>query len=75
MATYQKGFGQYNNPYPDPRDNISVMAEALYTFAEGTRLDGWSVKAALGMDKGKLLGDNYGVQLTVTKRGLLNFRK
>lgn len=75
LATYQRGFGQYNNPYPDPRDNISVMAEALYTFAEGTRLDGWSVKAAFGMDKGKLLGDNYGVQLTVTKRGLLNFRK
>ena len=75
LATYQRGFGQYNNPYPDPRDNISVMAEALYTFAEGTRLDGWSVKAAFGMDKGQLLGDNYGVQLTVTKRGLLNFRK
>lgn len=75
LATYQKGFGQYNNPYPNPRENVSVMAEAVYSFPESTVMNGWSVRAAVGMDRGKLLGDNYGVQLSVMKTGLLNFRK
>ena len=67
LATYQKGWGTYDYMLPDPQENVSLLAEAAYTFADHSPLKGWTVKAALGMDSGKLLGDNFGGQLTVSK--------
>lgn len=70
LLTYEKGFGTYKMPYSDPRENVSLLAEVNYTFPETSFLDGWSVKGAFGMDRGELLGDNTGFQLTITRRGL-----
>lgn len=69
LATYQEGLGTYNSPYTKPRHNVSVMAEATYMF--GKSLKGWSVRGAFGADMGSILGHNYGVQLTISKSGLL----
>ena len=66
LATYQKGWGTYENMYPSPRRNVSLLAEAKYSAPVG----GWQVVAALGMDKESLLGDNFGFQLTIIKKGV-----
>lgn len=66
LATYQNGYGTYDEPFTKKQTNISVMAEAEYSLPKK-----WSVSAAYGMDFGKLLGDNTGFQLTIRKCGLL----
>lgn len=74
LFTYQKGFGLYDAPYTNPRETLSGMAEATYTFPVTTKLYGWSVTLAAGFDCGKLLGHNYGGQITITRTGLLNLK-
>lgn len=71
LATYRKGFGTYYNVYPKPRHDVSLMAEATWKFPQESRLAGWSIRGAIGMDAGKWIGNNYGAQLTVAKQGLL----
>ena len=73
LATWQRGWGTYDNPLPDPERNMSLLAEAEYRFANGHKLAGWAVKAAFGLDHGGLLGNNTGGQLTISKR--LNIKK
>lgn len=75
LGTYLKGWGTYNIPYTEPRKNFSLLSEITYTFANTSKLKGWSMRGALGMDFGKLLGDNYGVQLTFAKTGIIKRNK
>lgn len=75
LATYQKGFGTYSSPYLDPRESVSLLLEAGYSFAENHTLHGWNIKAGLGADIGSLRGDNYGLQLTIARNGVLNFSR
>ena len=67
MCTWQRGFGTYDKPLSHPMHNMSLMGEARYCFPETSTLGGWSVKGALGLDRGGLLGDNFGMQLTIGK--------
>mgnify|MGYP003314039386 FL=1 len=71
LATWQKGFGTYVVPYDDPRYNFSFLAEASYDFSHVKPLKGWSLKGAFALDRGKLLGDNTGFQVTIAKKGLI----
>lgn len=66
LATYQTGYGTYNDPFVSRQHNLSLLAEVSLNLKSG-----WSLKGGLAMDKGKLLGDNYGAQLTVVKSGIL----
>lgn len=75
LATYQKGYGTYNQPYLDPRKNVSILAEASYQFPDHSKMRGWSVKGSIGVDNGRLLGNNYGAQVTITKSGILKLKK
>lgn len=75
LATYQKGYGRYRDPYTDPEYDVSLMLEAKYAFPESHALHGWGITAALGMDTGELRGNNYGCQITVAKNGILNISK
>jgi hypothetical protein len=68
LCSWQRGFGTYDQPLTDPERNLSMLAEVEYTMPEEGRLKGWSLKGGLGMDRGSLLGDNMGLQLTVRKR-------
>jgi hypothetical protein len=68
LATWQRGWGTYAMPLPDPERNMSLLAEAQYSFPSSHLLAGWSVKAAFGLDHGGLLGNNAGGQLTIGKR-------
>lgn len=68
LATYQKGWGTYFDPFTKAHTNVSFLLEAAYKFRYN-----WTVKGAYAMDFGskKMLGHNAGFQLTVSKSGML----
>lgn len=75
LATYRKGYGTYYEPYDDPHKSLSMLAEANYAFSQRSKLRGWSVTGAFGIDIGHWVGNNCGFQLTITKSGLINVKK
>lgn len=66
LGSWQRGYGTYGSPYNKPRHNGSFMVEAAYHFPHD-----WTVKGAWGMDFGSILGHNRGLQLTISKSGIL----
>lgn len=68
LATLQKGWGTYSDPYVPLRRNFSAMIEAGYRFPEG-----WQVRGAIGLDRGEILDNNIGFRLTVSKSGIFHF--
>ena len=70
MASWQDGLGRYKNPYTHRKHNTSLLAEVNWQFAEG-----WQAGAAWGSDFGSIRGDNHGVQLTLSKTGILKTRR
>jgi len=67
LTTYQTGLGTYDHPFTSRQYDLSLLAEVSWLFG-----DGWKLRGALAMDKGRLLGDNYGLQLTIIKTGFLS---
>jgi hypothetical protein len=65
LATYQTGLGTYDDPFTSPKYNFCLLAELSWLMQKG-----WSLRGAFGMDQGKLLGDNYGAQLSIVKSGI-----
>ena len=74
LCTFQEGLGTYEIPFVDPQRNFSLLAEAAYTFGDASAFGGWRVKGAFGLDSGELLGNNWGVQLTISKNFKLGKR-
>ncbi len=72
LATYQKGWGTYSEPFTKPHHNVSFLLEANYSFPCG-----WYAKGGYAMDFGSemMLGHNAGFQLTVGKSGVLGIGK
>ena len=70
LASWQKSYGSYYYLPVTPLENLSLMAEVVYSLPRC----GWSFKGAAGLDSGKLRGDNFGLQLTAVKTGMLSFR-
>ncbi len=68
LVSYQDGLGTYDEPYNKNHHNISFLLEGKYSFTNRL-LHGWSVKGGYGMDLGKILGHNYGFQITIAKVG------
>lgn len=68
LTTWQKGWGTYNYPYDNPENNLSMMAEVTWTADRMFKASGWQISGAFAFDRGDLLGDNTGIQLTITKR-------
>lgn len=66
LASWQRGYGTYDTPYTKQRHNVSFLAEATYQLPHA-----WTVSCAYGMDFGGILGHNAGLQLTISKSGLL----
>ena len=68
LGTYQKGWGTYSNPFTKKHHNVSFLVEGHYDFPHQ-----WQLKAGYAMDFGseKMLGHNAGMQITISKRGLL----
>ena len=72
LATWQKGWGTYSDPFTKAHQNVSFMLESTYCFNNG-----WQATAAYGMDFGSnlMLGHNAGGQITVCKKGLFKGKK
>lgn len=70
LLSYQDGLGTYTEPYLNVKHNLSAMLEAGYRFNHQ-----WTVIAAGAMDRGSILGNNYGLQLTLRKTGLFKHAK
>ena len=66
LSTYRCGLGTYHNPYANEKKSVHLLLETNYAFKNK-----WFVGLALGLDKGKTMGNNYGLQLTITKKGVL----
>ena len=66
LSTWQKGYGTYKKPYPDPKTGFYCMGEVSCNMPKG-----WNITAAMALDHGNLTGNNFGVQLTVAKSGVL----
>lgn len=67
LASWQRCWGSYFYILPDPQENVSTMCEVSYKnftlFGQG----GWNVSGAIAFDSGRLRGNNFGVQATVSK--------
>ena len=59
LFSWQKGFGTYSSPYLYPQENLSMMGEVTYSFRGK-----YAIRVAAGFDRGELLGDNLGCQMT-----------
>ena len=65
LCSWQKGYGTYSSPYLYPKENLSMMGEMTYQFKGSGLLKYCAIKLAGGFDKGELLGNNLGGQLTI----------
>lgn len=76
LYTHERSLGTYANPFYEARTTNSFLIEANYAFQEKakSRSKGWGIGLAVGIDRGDLLGDNFGVQLTLKKTGILGKR-
>ena len=70
LASWQDGLGRYKSPYTHCKYNTSLLAEVGWTFAKG-----WKATAAWGADFGAIRGDNNGIQLTLSKTGIISNRR
>jgi len=66
LATYQKGWGTYYDPYLEPEHNFCFLTEATYSWGSN-----WNITGAYAMDLGGIMGNNKGFQLTARKSILL----
>ena len=66
LSTYRCGLGTYHNPYANQKKSVHLLLETNYALKNK-----WFVGLSLGLDKGRTMGNNYGVQLTITKKGVL----
>jgi len=65
LATYQRGWGTYSDPYTKSHHNVSLLLEADYRLKNN-----WAIKGGYGMDFGGILGNCQGFQLTISKKGI-----
>lgn len=71
LFTFTKNWGTYYYPLPDIYNNFSGLVEVNYSFEK--KLKGWWGKAAIAWDAGKLLGNNFGVMISIGKTGLIKW--
>ncbi len=77
LYTHERGLGTYGVPFDEARTSHSMLFEGCYApqqIGSGAVGRGWQFRGALAFDKGDLIGNNFGFQLTVSKVGLLSKR-
>lgn len=67
-ASYSRNWGRYGEPFKNVENNYNLLIQLDY---RPRRLAGWEGKLAFAMDRGGLLGRNYGVMLNISKTGWL----
>lgn len=72
LATYQKNWGTYDIPFPEVKSSFNLLTELNFKIPS---LPGWQADIAFGMDAGSLVGNNYGMQIRISKTGWLFGKK
>ena len=70
LGTWECGLGTYRKPLSKKEHELNFLAECTYTPLS-PKLRGWSATAGVGLDVGGIIGDNFGVNVSVRKCGLL----
>lgn len=70
LATYQKNWGTYDNPYPEVKSSFNFLAELSLKHP---KINGWNLDIAFGTDGGSLIGNNYGLNIKISKSGFFCF--
>lgn len=66
LLTATSNWGTYMHPLPEVEHNFSAMAEVGWHLS---RLPGWSLKGSVAFDRGQLLGNNFGLLISISKSG------
>lgn len=66
LSSWQKGFGTYEKPFDKSQENFSMLFETEYDLS--SKIAGLTIRAAYGIDRGGLLGDNQGIQMSLILR-------
>lgn len=73
MASFRQAWGTPFIPASHDLCQFASLIECTYTPA---KLDGWQFCAAAAVDAGNLIGNNWGISISIVKSGtLLNFNK
>lgn len=67
-VSYSRNWGTYSIPYKEAKNNYNLLLQVNY---KPKKLAGWEGKLAFAMDRGSLLGHNYGVMINISKTGWL----
>lgn len=65
--TYSENWGTYHNPYSEKKYTNSLLLDIAYTPGKGE----WGGVLSVGCDRSNLVGNNWGVLLTLFKVGLI----
>ena len=68
LLSHSKHWGTYNRPLIDTQEQTSGMLEISYA---PHCWKGWNFKGTVAWDRGKMLGDQCGGMLTISKSGIL----
>ncbi len=71
LGTWEEGLGTYRAPYTKKKHQMSFLTEGTYTPIHLPALRGWSATISIGFDTGDIIGDNFGINLKIAKRGWL----
>ena len=70
LGSWEEGLGTYREPFTSKKHQLNFLAEGTYT-PKSAKLEGWSATAGIGLDIGDIIGDNFGFNISVRKRGML----
>lgn len=70
LFSLSRNWGTYSMPYPEVLNNFNGLIETSW---QPKSLKGWKATMGIGFDRGKLLGNSYGVMLTICKTGHIIF--
>lgn len=67
---YIRSWGEYTRPTLDILHDFSLLAKVNYHPA---KLKGWQAALSIGWDNGTLIGNSFGVGITISKAGFIKF--
>jgi hypothetical protein len=68
LLSYSRHWGTYDNPLNEIKKQFNSLFEVTYAPQQ---LTGWSFTVSGAMDRGSILGNNYGGMLVIRKQGII----
>lgn len=68
LASHTRSWGTYGRPFAKDKANFSMLAEVK---CHPAKLKGWEGTFSVALDHGSLLGNNFGVSLSISKTGFI----